>query len=652
MHDEKKIEKIIIKNVHSNTKEINADIALQNLLFTKGITYTFKRLRVLNKDRNRIYLDKLLNLQNDFLWRYLENYTVSLKVSSNEYRHLNIIEVIDISIENIKDIINLNTNLDVLEIYGDEENFYHITRALFSLQKILDQLNLKDKFEVKFTDIIGIIFMKVSFEEINDSKIRFLYKILSGMMTHSLSSNEIWFAIILRDYCYLGNSLSGGTVEYMVFVSIYLFYLVNLETHVPNEFKKKIEIFINQQCKSSGFEGNTWTSVLNHKLKFLDIDEVTSLLQKLLFIYDCNSSSFLWYFPQNQGVYSTSTNRSFTRNLLMNWWIGYILTNENIMNYSLKTKELMPSLKDDDSYRLAVILNESWFEDDKLKIDSNLSMFEFYGEKNRLQSFSVNSELVSILKEFKNNRLKRQITKELHENKKTAGDLERFKTILANGIKEAIRDFPFLDKSLELEDEQPKFFGILFDTRWSEDFVKTYAKKMPESLKNLIYEDFKNNEEIIDLKKLVTRYDEDVLEKIIKFKPTSMNAFIYYDNTNDVKIKQLIDEINTIPKITKVWLPHDLFIKETAIRVNFEYIPNISFIRRLTTDEVNTIVDRDYKLVNGLYKYVEGPNGNSSVTLSRDEIIRLVSEKFFYACMVFKFKAEYHTENIMYFEKK
>jgi hypothetical protein len=80
-------------------------------------------------------------------------------------------------------------------------------------------------------------------------------------------------------------------------------------------------------------------------------------------------------------------------------------------------------------------------------------------------------------------------------------------------------------------------------------------------------------------------------------------------------------------------------LRGNAIKVNIAYLGDESFVRRLTDDEVNGIVDRDYKLVNGFCKYVEGANGDSSIPLNRDEIVEIVAKKFFYARIVFKFKS-------------
>ena len=75
MHSDKKIEEIIKQNIWNDVTNENLDIVLHNLLFKKGIIYAYKMLEVKwDIERSRSYLDKLLDLQNSYFWRYLDNY--------------------------------------------------------------------------------------------------------------------------------------------------------------------------------------------------------------------------------------------------------------------------------------------------------------------------------------------------------------------------------------------------------------------------------------------------------------------------------------------------------------------------------------------------------------------------------------------------
>jgi hypothetical protein len=662
IRDDKKIKKIIGKNIHKNIKEITLEslpnevsmlIALQNLLLTEGIISAYKVLESKNKERNRVYLDKLLSLQNEFLFGYIDNHTLVLESLSSQYKNIEILLAIDTAIRNINDIIGQNEQLNILEIYGDEEHFYHITRSLFSLHKILTELKFERKFTSEFSGIVVNIFMKIKFGKVNESSNKFLYKILNAMIINSVSKNELWFMEILRDSAF-GDSFSvHGSDDYMVFVSIYFYYLSKLENRVPDELKKKIEDFINQPSKGINSSSETWSQVLKHKLNYMNPKDVSTLLTKMLLIFECNSNSFTWYEPSFHGAqWSTiSGDHTFSKELIVNWWIGYVLTDSNLHAYAFnnKTTLIMPELNKNDAYLFAVELNKNWFEDDKLKTGVNLPIAGFYGINEKVESYMENSVLVNTLINFKNTQIKERIIKEIQDHPVTPDSLEKHKKVLVEGLKKAIQEFSVLDTSIDLSNAEKKYFGILFDTRWSEELVKSYAEKMPESLSRLIHDDFSKNDAVLKIKKQIKTYDVNTLKHILSFKPTSRYAYIHDFNYNGEE-RNLVEEISKIPMGKKLWVPRDIFLRNEAITANFEYDEVESFVRELTIDEINAIVDRDFKLVNGLYKYVEGVNGDKSILLNREELIKIVADKFFYARLVFKFKTVYKTEEILYFD--
>jgi len=662
IRDDKKIKRIIRKNIHKNIKEITLDsmpneismlIALQNLLLTEGIISAYEVLKTNNGERNRVYLDKLLSLQNEYLFGYIDNHTLVLESLTSQYRNIEILQAIDTSIRNINDIIGQNEQLNILEIYGDEEHFYHITRSLFSLHKILTELKFERKFTNEFTSIIVNIFMKIKFGKENESSNRFLYKILNAMVTNSVSKNELWFIEILRDSSF-GDSFSVyGSDEYMIFISIYFYYLSKLENRAPDELKKKIDDFINQPSKRTNSNNETWSQVLKHKLDYMNPNEVTLLLSKMLSIFEYNSNSFSWYDPSSHGTrWSTiSGDHTFSKELIMKWWLGYVLTDSNLHAYVFdnETTLQMPQLHENDAYLFAVELNKNWFDDDKLRTGIVLPIAEYYGSNEKVQNYMENSQLVDMFKTFKNKEIKERIINEIQENQVTPDSLEKHKKVLAEGLKKAINEFSVLDTSIDLSKAQHKYFGILFDTRWSEELVKSYAEKMPESLSRLIHDDFLENDTVLQIKKQIQTYDVDTLNQILNFKPTSRYAYIHGFNYSSEE-RNLIELISKIPLGKKLWVPRDLFLRNEAITANFEYDDSESFVRKLTTEEINVIADRDYKLVNGLYKYVEGANGDKSILLGREELLKIIDDKFFYACIVFRFKTVYITDDILYFD--
>ena len=144
-----------------------------------------------NIELNSRCLEKLLDLQNDFLWKCLGNYSVFLSNTSPEYKNLKTVDMIDVGIENIQEIVELSPSLNILEIFDDVDYFCHITRYLFSLHAILDKLSLTDKYQTKYMSVLSIIFRVIKNASSNENATRFSYITLNAMLTNTLSSEEM-----------------------------------------------------------------------------------------------------------------------------------------------------------------------------------------------------------------------------------------------------------------------------------------------------------------------------------------------------------------------------------------------------------------------------------------------------------------------------
>ena len=97
-------------------------------------------------------------------------------------------------------------------------------------------------------------------------------------------------------------------------------------------------------------------------------------------------------------------------------------------------------------------------------------------------------------------------------------------------------------------------------------------------------------------------------------------------------------------------LPYLVLLNENAIRINLLCDEEKTTVRRLSSNEINGIIDRDYKVVNGLYKYCESKNDPRSVFISREQIYNLIEKKYYYAQVVFKYKVEVDYNNVLIIE--
>lgn len=655
LKSKRRIEKIVRIGYSKVTNNQYLDDAIQNLLLNDGMLEVFGILKTRNIDKNKILVEKLFSLQNDYLWKYLENSSPKIHIQTKEFKNIKVDEAVDTLIGSLNDIINLKEDLNVLDIYGEGEFYYHITRSMFSLNKVFEIFLLEANYEKQFADLFNNIFSNITIFKENTKAKKFYYKILNAMLINTLSSQELWFVKLLRNYCYVEGKFLGGTSEYLVFISNYIYYLITLENAVPQEFKMELKEFINEvpQIKDYSYATSSLKSQLQSRLSYRDLDTATRILEELMFIFDSNNDSNFWYIRPSGVVYSSSFDRMFTKKLLMDWWIANVLTDDHLQayiwnnNYNLS----LPNLSDKDLDDMAKLLNQKWFDDENLRVDIEIPYCTLFGLKNKVDKYLNKSEITNTLAEFKNKQLKDKIQYELTQHPISDSALNEYIQILKTAFIKSIEKLPFFDQDIELTNESMTMFSLLCDTRWSSELINKYAEQLPSSLHQLIFNDFKENIEILKIKRTINNYDVSDLEVIQQFKPNYKYAFIYDYNASEKKQK-LIEYINSIKPTAVLHFPHDVFLKEDAIKLNFHYIDEESTVRRLTEDEVNQIIDRDFKMIDGRYKYIEGANGDSTVFLTREEVRNIVSDKYFYSRMGFKYKIQYNIDKILYFEVK
>ncbi|HHX67352.1 MAG TPA: hypothetical protein GX708_04760 [Gallicola sp.] len=647
MQNNKRIKKIIKNSVHKNGKEISYtellnDVTmrnvLQNLLLTEGIISAYTLLKTKDEKRNRIYFEKILDMQNDYLSNCVVNHIDNYALLGNKYKNIEISQAIDMCFRNINDIIEMKQDFNILEIYADDlkdegeeaKETYPIAKSLLALHEILLRLKLDRKLKKEFAIIMEKIFFKLKFENIGKKAEKFLYNILNTIVKRTLSDNKIWFIELLRDYIFLG---LYPPYEYVIFLSLYLYYLVKLENRVPQDFKNKILDFINQKFN----DNESWASVFNHTLRYHDFNKMTDLLTILLEIYECNESKYIWY---DSGQFS-SFSITFTKELIIDWWIGYVLTNSRISI----TEDELSNLKQSDAYLLSKVLNKNWFEEYKFIYGKSLPVFEFYGNRLILEDYVVNSESVKELKEFREKDIKESSKK---GKKLPDKELEQYKDSLIEGFNKTIEELN-VKNSIDLSEEPKHYIRISFDARDIDKLIKRFNEKtLRETILKLIYDDFSNN--LSKHKKYISEFNEEILQEILHFNPTSKHAYIY-TQTKDIETMEMVKKIVQIPDI-KLWIPYHVFLKNEAITAHFTCIDEDFDVRYLTNEEINLTIDKYYKLVDGLYKYTEGENTGRTILLHKEELTEILSKKYIIAFIVFKYKIEYRVQDILYYSKR
>ncbi len=648
IHCDKRIEKIIKKNFWMNVSNKDLNTVLHNLLFKKGIVYTYALLmKKGNEMQNFKIINALLDLQNHCFWRLRENLSDTAELNPKKYNNLEIIDVIDKSFENIEHLIN--DDLNIIEIYDNKDYSHHITRLLFSLNDVLIRYGMSNKSDYKFKSLLYQIFAIISLSaDEYSNKVSLNYKIVNTMVVYTLASDNLWFVDLLGKHVFVTSNILGGKIEYMVFLTIYFSYLIGLEKDCPPSFKEEMKKFLNKDWGHTSIYGSNWNNVYNTRLMHINHKENKELLQKLLYIYKTSNSPMFWYNRSDQSVSTRNVSKSFNDRLILNWWISYILNNRYGRRFMDNESRVIPKLSEEYKYLLARELHDNWFEDGELKDKKDLFYLELFNMNTTINDYTINSAIAKELSSFSKNELLKKLSKDYDNEAKDPDVLDKYKEMFSNGFNRAIESIVLLDKNINLKDEEDFYFNIGLETFNTETLIDMYVEEFPRWLEKVVYDDFVSNTNIKT--KTLDEYTKNEIDEIIKFEPNYKLGYIYNPKAED-DLKMKINKLNEIPEFKNVWLPHDIYIKEGAIKVNFEYIDNKTNIRPLTAEEIDIIIDRDFRLVNGLYKYLESSNSKSGIMLTRKEIFDLISNKYLFASLAFKFKIEYDYQKILYFKK-
>lgn len=160
-----------------------------------------------------------------------------------------------------------------------------------------------------------------------------------------------------------------------------------------------------------------------------------------------------------------------------------------------------------------------------------------------------------------------------------------------------------------------------FSDNFFDEFTKIISKELDSTILKLssnIYDD----------------YNEEVTNKIKSLNPILKHSYKILNDLN-------IESISCIDSL------YDYFFGESALSANFEYCSELSNIRRFNVDEINSIIDKEYKMENGLYCFYEYANSDCPIHLSKEEIFDIIKASQVYCEIVFKYKVIIDTDKII-----
>ena len=622
------------KSMEYGTSAIRTDLhtVIQNIVLQNGIVSTYNALKN-EESEDSATLNELLSINNEYFFECADNVEFFSEGIINSYKGINILNAIEISFSNIEDIFNFKDTFNVIKIYNDYQHYYQVTRLIFNLQEITSKLNLKTKFKDKLKQLTTLLFNRINYFNPENREKKFIYSILNSMLTISTSNDALWAIRSIRDANYYSQFLTGAGDAYYYFVSIYVYFICELNKHATNIIKEDLSCFLNEKADDLNSDGSTWLSVMYHNRQFEDINKFISLLPELILIFGENDHFLNWYQPKHCTSWSSSDG-CFSKALLFNCWLENIACNSFTYHYKEDTIiNTLRQLPDTVQQQFALELNANWFINNEFIDKRETPFLAFYNLKSDL-IIDKNDKIAKELKKYKNEVLLKVKKEELAACKKSEEDLKTYKEKLIGEFHSAITQLPIIDDSIPLEKEPDFCYDLLFDIRGIDQIIQNYSARFKNSLISLIYDKLTNTD--IPVFTASKSNKQELLKKLKSYSCKIGNIYrLYKLNLNENEYKR----INSLQSI-ELPIPCFLLLNKPSLKINICIKEQESFTRRLTPNEINEMIDRDYKVVDGLYKYSDSDNDISSVFISRDEIYSIILNKYIYARLVFKYKTD------------
>ena len=609
---------------------------IQFIVVSQGVKQSFKAFKTSDKRKNAMILDYLLALNNDFLFKCVDLKDYFLNSTLTTYKGVNVLNAIDISLDSFCDLLSFGSDFDVVSIYMDSDHFYQITSMLFSLHYLTETLNLTNKFNNKVLTTLRFL----SHATINNVNVqKFKYHFLNAMITRTVSNGELWFLRLLRDSEFYSIYMFNANKPYALFLSIYFYYLLEVDKTVKQPLKDDLFAFFNEPSLGRYTDPTNWYGFFNFFIVNTNINDLFGMLPELYKIYDNENNTHPWFLPDYRHSWC-SLDGEFNKELILNCLLTLIIYNyRSYQFYGPEIEKVINSLTGNDKNEFACLLNKDWFSDNNFvgqcKQQRFLEIFKIKFIKN---DKNVSNDVIRFFNKNKNSIIKKSIIKNSEEkliNSKSCLDIKEELFSIFNKAKEGIT---IHNKDLEIDDNKESFYQIIFD------------RNFEDALKELVTDHFKLTFiKIIasNIQKFVPSSNNyNFNENIEKFDYRTENIYILSDY--EIK-KEIVDKIKKI-KGVDINLESFYIWKDGAISFNAICNESKSAVRELNDSEINNIIETKYKVSDGLYKYNEGDN-NRSAFLNREEIYNIIKANFLISFIFYNYEVKIDKDNIIRIDK-
>lgn len=623
---------------------------MKNIVLIDGIVSAYNSFKTKNKIINSALIDNLLSLQNAYLQKCVENIDFLLSISSMEYDGIQLLAAVEMSFRNILDCIEFNKDFNYFEIAGEVNSLYQITQSLHYLKKLTNAMKLDLKFNTLLRDFLIVIGTKLRMNNATKKQKNFLYEILNTLIIQTISRNEFWFLMSLRDTYFESRFSYDDELSYFFFVCIYIYYLCEIDKTVHKELKEQLKQFILEQCKGSNSDkDDNIISIFNFFQEYCNFKEMAYLIVDLIDIFKSRGKNNIWYRPPYVNSWS-SENGSFDMTLVFNCWLITLCSLCNYQNFDFEYLKNIFNQLERDNIKIYECVSEDWIENGNFVISKRATSFlNFYKSKNHVYINLINKDFCTNFARYLNENKKKEIIESIKENNISDEQFKKIKSSIIKQFNDAAHKMSEYNNNVCIGNAVYKYVPILnlynFDSK-----LPALGSTIKRLFKKIIYDDLKVMKNI---QLEINETNKDVIIKKVlskKYNYRNGGLFLLYNlNVNN----DYIEEISKIAVCSDLVTPNLTLWENGAIKFNVDCDENETEVRKLTRDEINRIIDCKYSQVDGLYKYSDSIINYKSIFISRDELFKIISERYYYIVIVFRYSLIVDDDKIVtIYEKK
>ena len=544
---------------------------------------------------------------------------------NGEYKNIELIKAINNAYSNVEIVLS---NKDIIE--SDEDfntnTISHLIKSIFALHRLCNSLKLEGK-ETNKLKIITSSILLADYSVNKRQKSMYTFALIMSVIT--LNDGDIWFIKQLRD-----NNLCSTALFFLdkctlgLFISIFISHILGGNI-INDEKKAEIIAFLNEPAEGLNSYGISWNRLLANQIEFTSSKLLTNSLTKLINIYRLvNPTQFT---PFRSGA-TFDISQNFDEGAIINAWLEIILFMRSYNIDLVDFKNVIATLNQDAKSKLIDTLSQKWIVDNGLNEKyqtSFLNYFNFY--KVPINENYCNKEFIEYLANYRKDYYMNKVMREI-SNADT--DVKKMKSLIKEKFDKMERENEFLDDKIDLMSENSFSFKWQLENKNLNELLSQYLDQLPD----LFSMAFKKEIQSAISPNLIENYKltDEQFKEIYDFNPDKRSHFYGLINNSSDELSKI--EKNVCLSESKI-LPFNFYFKDGAIKINIEYDEESSDIRFLNDDEVNNIIDTEYQVVNGLYRYSEfSKDVTKSFLVTREELKNFLSKEIIYVLIVFKKK--------------